>query len=124
MISPRWWQGPTVQWGESRGLKLPGPRSPNSDGTSPKLRVSEGENSLHTASVLLSTLHAFSQGLGLDLRMQIKPMMGERGTPVTPGDWSALQESPWSSEDTVSLGSGLLGGPQPQPGKPRVQEFC
>ncbi|XP_032482644.1 zinc finger protein 333 isoform X6 [Phocoena sinus] len=39
-------------------------------------------------------------GLGLDLRMQIKPMMGERGTPLTPGDRSALQESPWSSEDT------------------------
>ncbi|TEA33194.1 hypothetical protein DBR06_SOUSAS8010043, partial [Sousa chinensis] len=46
-------------------------------------------------------------GLGLDLRMQIKPMMGERGTPLTPGDRSALQESPWSSEDTVSLGSAV-----------------
>ena len=56
--------------------------------------------------------------------MQIKPMMGERGTPPTPGDRSALQESPWSSEDTVSLGGGLLGGPQPQPGKRGVQEFC
>ncbi|TKC38780.1 hypothetical protein EI555_007139 [Monodon monoceros] len=63
--------------------------------------------------------HDLQMGLGLDLRMQIKPMMGERGTPLTPGDRSALQESPWSSEDTASLGSGLLGGPQPQPGKPR-----
>ncbi|XP_073659318.1 zinc finger protein 333 isoform X6 [Tursiops truncatus] len=44
--------------------------------------------------------HDLQMGLGLDLRMQIKPMMGERGTPLTPGDRSALQESPWSSEDT------------------------
>ncbi|KAB1259554.1 Zinc finger protein 333 [Camelus dromedarius] len=59
--------------------------------------VSEGEKGLEVTSVLLSTLHAFPQGSGLDLRMQIRPAMGARGAPPTPEDRSALWESPWSS---------------------------
>ncbi|EPY89760.1 hypothetical protein CB1_000077002 [Camelus ferus] len=59
--------------------------------------VSEGEKGLEVTSVLLSTLHAFPQGSGLDLRMQIRPAMGARGAPPTPEDRSALRESPWSS---------------------------
>ncbi|XP_008057678.2 zinc finger protein 333 [Carlito syrichta] len=35
-------------------------------------------------------------GLGLFLRMQIGPSMGERGAPSTQGDQPAFQESPWS----------------------------
>ncbi|XP_058381456.1 zinc finger protein 333 isoform X1 [Diceros bicornis minor] len=36
-------------------------------------------------------------GPGLDPRMQIRPEMGERGTPSVPEDRPALWESPWSS---------------------------
>ncbi|KAM9104276.1 zinc finger protein 333 isoform 2-T2 [Megaptera novaeangliae] len=62
--------------------------------------------------------HDLQMGLGLDLRMQIKPMMGERGTPLTPGDRSALQESPWSSEDTglkVAVQIQRVATPEPAP---------
>ena len=40
--------------------------------------------------------------------------------PPAPEDWSALQQS---SEYAVSLGGGLLGGPQPLPRRPTVQDM-
>ncbi|KAI5212647.1 hypothetical protein MUG91_G273n6 [Manis pentadactyla] len=51
-------------------------------------------------------------GLGLDLKMQSKPKMGERGTPLLPEAQPALQESPWSSGCTClepPLGPGPPG---------------
>ncbi|XP_054573361.1 zinc finger protein 333 [Eptesicus fuscus] len=41
--------------------------------------------------------HDLQMGPGLDLRMQIRPMMGERGILSPPEDRPALWESPWPS---------------------------
>ncbi|XP_019489303.1 PREDICTED: zinc finger protein 333 [Hipposideros armiger] len=54
------------------------------------------ENSSHDLQMARFT------GPGLDLRMQVRPMMGERRMPSTPEDQSALRELPWPSGYTSS----------------------
>ncbi|KAF6307457.1 hypothetical protein mRhiFer1_018789 [Rhinolophus ferrumequinum] len=58
---------------------------------------------------------------GLDLRMQVRPMTGERRMPSTPEDQSALRESPWPSGYTglkVAVRIQRVATPEPALGLP------
>ncbi|KAK2500213.1 hypothetical protein MC885_019856, partial [Smutsia gigantea] len=57
-------------------------------------------------------------GLGLDLKMQSRPKMGERGTPLLSEAQPALQESPWSSGCTGLKAAVQIQRPVPMLGLP------
>ncbi|KAM5233086.1 zinc finger protein 333 isoform 2-T2 [Hipposideros larvatus] len=73
------------------------------------------ENSSHDLQMARFT------GPGLDLRMQVRPMMGERRMPSTPEDHSALRELPWPSGYTglkVAVRIQRVATPEPALGLP------
>ncbi|XP_016075161.1 PREDICTED: zinc finger protein 333 isoform X1 [Miniopterus natalensis] len=60
--------------------------------------------------------HDLQMGLGLDLKMQIWPMMGARGILSTPEDQPALWESPWPSGYTgLKAAVQIKRVPSPEP---------